>query len=248
MVAQARVLALIPARGGSKSIPFKNIKLLGGVPLIAYSITAGLEAPSVERTIVSTDDPEIAQVARQWGAEVPFMRPGELAQDDTPDLPVFQHALRWLAASQDYHPDIVVQLRPTSPFRPPDCIEAAVRILWEDPQADCVRGVVPSGQHPFKMWRFDTDGYMQPLLGEGFKEPYNMPRQHLPPTYWQTGHIDAIRASTILNKASMTGEHIRPLILDPRYTVDIDDPKDWYLAEWQLAHLELPIVRPVSPE
>lgn len=248
MVTQPRVLALIPARGGSKSIPRKNINPLGGVPLIAYSIAAGLQAAHVERTIVSTDDAEIAQVARDWGAEVPFVRPEELAQDDTPDLPVFQHALRWLAEQQGYQPDIVIQLRPTSPFRPPECVDQAVQILWDDPQADCVRGVVPSGQNPFKMWRFEPNSYMQPLLHEGYREPYNMPRQALPPTYWQTGHIDAIRASTILVKNSMTGERFLPLILDPRYTVDIDDPKDWDLAEWQLAHLELPVVRPANPK
>src|SRR5262245_53413926 len=109
------VIAIVPARGGSKSIPRKNIRPLGGVPLIAYSIEAGLTAHSVDRVVVSTDDEEIAAIARAYGADVPFMRPSEIAGDRTTDLPVFQHALRWLASYDAWMPEIVVQLRPTSP-------------------------------------------------------------------------------------------------------------------------------------
>jgi CMP-N-acetylneuraminic acid synthetase len=111
-------LALIPARGGSKGIPRKNIKSFAGYPLIAWSIAAAKQSSLVTRVIVSTDDEEIAAVAREWGAETPFLRPDELAQDKTTDLPVFEHALKWLEDVEGYRPDIVVQLRPTSPFRP----------------------------------------------------------------------------------------------------------------------------------
>jgi YrbI family 3-deoxy-D-manno-octulosonate 8-phosphate phosphatase len=244
MVTQAEVLAIVPARGGSKSIPRKNIKPLGGVPLIAYSIAAGLQAQTVHRVIVSTDDEEIAAVARAWGAEVPFMRPPELAEDSTPDLPVFQHALRWLEDQEGYVPEVVVQLRPTSPLRPPDCVDAAVATLLSRDQADSVRGVIPSEQNPYKMWRLANDGTMQPLLGGEFTEPYNMPRQALPQTYWQTGHIDAIRYRTIVAKSSLTGDRILPLFLDAQYAIDIDTPLDWERAEWTLAQLEVPLVRP----
>jgi hypothetical protein len=130
MVARPEVLAVIPARGGSKGIPRKNIRDFAGYPLIAYSIAAGLQSELVTRTIVSTDDEEIAQVARQWGAEVPFLRPDEIAQDQTLDLPVFQHALAWLAEHEDYHPDVVVQLRPTSPVRPRGCVDARCSSCW----------------------------------------------------------------------------------------------------------------------
>ena len=143
------VLAIVPARGGSKSIPRKNIRSFAGHPLIAYSIAAGLKAQIVTRVIISTDDEEIARVARRYGAETPFLRPPELAQDQTTDLPVFQHALQWLAENEGYHPDIVVQLRPTSPIRPPDCVDRAVKILMDFPETDSVRGVVPSGQNPY---------------------------------------------------------------------------------------------------
>ncbi len=111
------VLALIPARGGSKSIPRKNILPFAGFPLIAFSIAAGLASETVNRVIVSTDDEEIAGFSRRYGAETPFIRPAHLAEDSTPDLPVFQHALEWLQENEAYQPDIVVQLRPTSPLR-----------------------------------------------------------------------------------------------------------------------------------
>ncbi|MEW6566799.1 MAG: acylneuraminate cytidylyltransferase [Chloroflexota bacterium] len=243
MVAKAEALAVIPARGGSKSIPRKNIRPFAGHPLMAYSIAAGLQARLVSRVIVSTDDEEIADLARRYGAEVPFLRPAALAQDDTPDLPVFEHALHELAAA-GYAPEVIVQLRPTSPLRPRDCIDQAVEILLAHPEADSVRGVVPSGQNPYKMWRIGDDGRMRPLLRNDFDEPYNLPRQALPQTYWQTGHIDVIRTTTILDKHSMSGEVILPLVLDARYTVDIDNPRDWERAEWLLARGDLEVVRP----
>ncbi len=240
------VLAIIPARGGSKGIPRKNIRPFAGYPLIAWSIAAARQARSVTRLIVSTDDAEIAAVAREYGAEVPFLRPAELAQDQTPDWPVFEHALRWLAEREGYRPEIVVQLRPTSPIRPPWCVDEAVHILLEHAEADCVRGVVPAGQNPFKMWRIDPQsGRMYPLLTlPGIDEPYNAPRQILPSVFWQTGHIDAIRAHTILEKRSMTGDVIYPLLLDARYTVDIDTPADWERYEQVVRRGELEIVWP----
>ena len=223
------ILALIPARGGSKGIPRKNIRSFAGYPLIAWSIAAAKQATCVTRIIVSTDDEEIATVAREYSAETPFLRPPEFAQDQTTDLPVFEHALQWFDENEGYLPDIVIQLRPTSPIRPRDCIDNAVKILMEHEDADCVRGVVPAGQNPFKMWRFAGEGQpMKPLLEvEGIAEPYNAPRQILPPVYWQTGHIDAIRVSTIKQKKSLTGDVIYPLVIDPRYTVDIDTLSDW---------------------
>jgi YrbI family 3-deoxy-D-manno-octulosonate 8-phosphate phosphatase len=239
------VLAIIPARGGSKSIPRKNVLDFAGHPLVAYSIAAGLKAESVTRTIVSTDDAEIAAVARKYGAEVPFTRPAAYAQDESLDLAVFQHALGWLAEHEDYHPEVVVQLRPTSPVRPPDCVDNAVRLLLENPEADSVRGVVPSKQNPYKMWRIGEDGRMKPLLSvEGLAEPYNAPRQELPQTYWQTGHIDAIRPGTILEKGVMSGDVILPLVIDVRYTVDIDNPRDWEQAEGLMKGGTLPAVVP----
>jgi len=243
------VLALIPARGGSKGIPRKNIRDFAGYPLLAWSIAAARQAACKPRVVVSTDDEEIAAIARQFAAETPFLRPAELAGDQTSDLPVFQHALSWLAEHEGYRPQVVVQLRPTSPLRPPGLIDEAVRILLSHPQADSVRGVVPSGQNPFKMWRFEApDQPMRPLLRlEGVEEPYNAPRQSLPPTYWQTGHIDAIRPATILEKGSMTGARVYPLVIDARYTIDLDTLQDWARSEWLVTFGGLDLVWPGRP-
>ena len=238
-------LALIPARGGSKGIPRKNIRDFAGYPLIAWSIAAAKQASCVTRVILSTDDEEIAAVARGYGAETPFLRPSELAQDQTIDLPVFEQALKWLEENEEYIPDTIIQLRPTSPIRPKDCVDSAVKILMEHEDADCVRGVVPAGQNPHKMWRLNGNNKpMNPLLQvEGIPEPYNAPRQILPPVYWQTGHIDAIRVSTIVQKKSLTGDVIYPLIIDPRYTVDIDNLSDWAKYE-SLVYSGLEMVTP----
>ena len=226
------VLALIPARGGSKSIPRKNIRPFAGHPLIAYSIAAARAAETVTRVIVSTDDEEIAAIARRYGAETPFLRPAEFSQDNTPDLPVIQHTLKWLDEHEDYRPEIVVQLRPTSPFRRVAHIDEAVYRLIERPEADSVRTVCTPFQNPFKMWRIDPDGIMQPLIPfVGADEPYNMPRQALPDVFWQTGYVDAAWSDTILAKNSMTGDRILPLVIDPSEWVDIDSPDDWRRAE-----------------
>ncbi|HKG52632.1 MAG TPA: acylneuraminate cytidylyltransferase, partial [Anaerolineales bacterium] len=239
------ILALIPARGGSKGIPRKNIRNFAGYPLIAWSIAAAKQASCVTRLIVSTDDEEIAAVARAYGAETPFLRPSELAQDQTTDLPVFEHALNWLEKNEGYKPEFMIQLRPTSPIRPKDCVDDAVKILTDHVDADCVRGVVPAGQNPYKMWRFtDENEPVKPLLQvDGIAEPYNAPRQILPAVYWQTGHIDAIRVSTIVQKKSLSGDVIYPLVIDPRYTVDIDSLSDWAKYE-ALVHSGLEMVTP----
>ena len=240
-----QILALIPARGGSKSIPRKNIKSLAGHPLIAYSIAAALQSRYVSRTIVSTDDEEIARIAQNFGAEVPFLRPSQYALDNTPDLPVFTNALGWLKENESYQPDVIVQLRPTSPLRPPECVDQAVQTLLDHPEADSVRGVIPSGQNPYKMWQISEQGRMIPLLTlTDIAEPYNAPRQDLPETYWQTGHIDAIRISTILEKGSLSGSTIYPIYIDPDYAVDIDTLHDWQRAEWLISQADLPIVYP----
>ncbi|MCB2213794.1 acylneuraminate cytidylyltransferase [bacterium] len=245
MVNKPEVLAVIPARGGSKGIPRKNIRDFAGHPLIAYSIAAALQAESVTRVIVSTDDEEIAEIAKQYGAEVPFLRPAIFAEDNTTDLPVFEHALTWLAEHENYHPDLVIQLRPTSPIRPLGLLDEAVHLLLDHPKTSSVRGVVPAGQNPHKMWRVGENGQMKPLLSvDGIAEPYNAPRQQLPPVYWQTGHIDVIRPEVILEKGSMSGEVILPVFIDPVFTVDIDNLRDWARYEWLVRQMDLPMVHP----
>src|SRR5919202_4957182 len=148
-----RVLAVVPARGGSKGLPRKNLRLLAGKPLVAHAVAAGLAAELVDRVVCSTEDAEIAEAARQAGAEVPFLRPVELAQDAPEELPVFVHALAWLEQHQGWAPELVVNLRPTSPLRRPAHIDAAIRLLCES-GADSVKSVCLARQHPHKMWLF----------------------------------------------------------------------------------------------
>lgn len=249
MVRRLEVLAIIPARGGSRSIPRKNIRNFAGYPLLLWSITAAKESKYVTRVIVSTDDEKMAKVARKSGAETPFLRPSKYAGDNSTDLAVFVHALKWLAKHEGYQPDIVVQLRPTSPIRPRGIVDKAVKVLLAHPKADSVRGVVAAGQNPYKMWRLTGENApMKSLLDvKGIDEPYNAPRQLLPQIYWQTGHIDAIRPATIL-KGSMSGKNIYPLVIDPRFTVDIDNLRDWERYEHIVKTSGLDMIRPGPPK
>jgi len=242
---RADILAIIPARGGSKGIPRKNIRPFAGYPLIAYSIAAALQAQSAIRVLVSTDDQEIAEVARHFGAETPFLRPAELAADRTTDLPVFQHALHWLAEHENYHPEMILHLHATSPARPRGFVDQAVRLLRENPEVECVRSVVSPWQNPYKMWRIDPQsGRMVSLLTvPGISEPYNTPRQLLPAVYLQTGHANAIRPAAIL-QGSMTGTVILPLMIDASYEVDMDTLADWERGEWLVATKTLDMVWP----
>lgn len=227
------VLAIIPARGGSKGLPDKNILPLAGHPLIAYSIKAALSSPSITRVIVSTDSEKIAEVARSYGAEVPFMRPAEYAQDHSLDIDVFGHALDWLQQHEGYEPDLLVQLRPTSPIRFVADIEACIKKLGTDPEADSLRIVTPAPNTPYKMWQIESDDKpMKPLLTlEGVPDPYNQPRQHLPTIYWQIGTLDVIRPRAITEQGSMSGKIILPYVVDQKQAIDIDDLVSFQRAE-----------------
>jgi len=237
------VLAVIPARGGSKSIPRKNIRPFAGFPLLAWSIAAARGSLRTGRVVVSTDDPDIRAVAKAFGAEAPFLRPVALAADDTPDLPVFTHALTWLEREDGYRPELVVQIRPTSPLRPPGLIDEALAAFAEALAADSLRSVCAPGQSPYKMWR-ERSGFLEPLLDDGGPEAYNRPRQLLPPTLWQTGLVDVVRREVVIGQGSMTGARIAPFRVDAGYAIDIDTPVQWAMAEWLLAAGEIVVLEP----
>lgn len=227
-----KILAIIPARGGSKGIPLKNIRNFAGLPLLAHSIKTAKESKLINRVIVSTDSPEIAKIATKFGAEIPFLRPAKYARDDSLDLPVFLHALKWLKKNENYVPDIVVHLRPTSPIRSMSKVDSAIKLLINNKKADSVRGVIKSKQNPYKMWLINKTGFMKPVVEiNKYKEAYNMPRQKLPETYWQTGYVDVIYTKTIVEKKSMSGAKIIPFLLDSNDWVDIDTLEDWKNAE-----------------
>ena len=221
----AEVLALIPARGGSKGIPRKNLLRVGGKPLIVYSIEHALASRLITRTIVSTDDEEIAEVARAFGAEVPFMRPRDLAQDLSPDIDLFRHALEWLRDREHYRCDLVVHLRPTAPVRRVALVDGAIELMLAQPAAHSLRSVSVPKQSPFKMWRM-VNGHLAPLLSvEGTPEPHSLPRQQLPDVFWQNGLADIIRPHVILDLGMMAGHYVVPFVVqDP--VPELDYPED----------------------
>lgn len=219
------VLALIPARGGSKSIPGKNIVLLEGLPLIAYSILAAEQSETVSRIVVSTDDLEIAEVGRRFGAEVPFMRPASLAGDATPSIAVVRHALDILKKEEGYQPDVLVLLQPTSPLRSSEDIDAAVEKLL-DSGCDSVVSVTAAGQHPYWMYTLQGDRLL-PLNDEGIGV---MRRQDLPDVYCLNGAVYATRPGVIYEHDSLKGPDTRALVMPADRSVDIDEPLDLLVA------------------
>ena len=241
------ILCLVLARGGSKGIPRKDIRILAGKPLIAYSIACAKESQRIQRIIVSTEDEEIAGIARHFGAEVPFMRPKELAEDLTPDLPVFRHALMWLKEKEEYVPDLVVDLRPTGPIRKTSTVDSAIRMMISHPEADSLRSVTRPSQTPYKMWRIGQDGFLEQLLDvKNLREPYNMPRQILPDIYWQNGYVDIVRPRVVLEKNLMSGEKILPFVVEENY-IELDYEEDFRKAEKMIESLRGGEPLPVSP-
>jgi CMP-N-acetylneuraminic acid synthetase len=226
------VLALVPARGGSKGIPRKNLQLLGGRPLVAHAVATGRQARLVSRVVCSTEDAEIADIARAAGAEVPFLRPTELAQDTSEDWPVFKHALDWLERNEAWAPDVVVNLRPTSPMRTPGHVDAAIELLLES-GADSVKAICLARQHPHKMWLRLAAGRIEPYLKTPFRAARgpDVPRAELEDVYWQNGVVDATRLAVILDQGVMIGPRVAGLVTAPEDSIDIDTPLDLALAE-----------------
>lgn len=221
------VLGLVPARGGSKGVPGKNVRPLAGHTLLEYTAQAASESGVLDRVILSTDSPEIAEAGRRAGLEVPFMRPAALAADDTPMLPVIQHALTEVSR-EDWSPDIVVLLQPTSPLRRPDHIRRAVDML-RDTCADSVVTVVEVPRHlsPDYVMRIEG-GRLTPFLPDGARV---MRRQDARPAYSRDGTVYAFRRSTIERTGGIYGEDCRPLLIDACDSLSIDSPADWDEAE-----------------
>ena len=225
------VLGLIPARGGSKGVPGKNVRPLAGHTLLEYTARAARESGVLDRVILSTDSPEIADAGRRAGLDVPFMRPATLAADDTPMLPVIEHALAEMSRG-GWSPDIVVLLQPTSPLRRPDHIRQAIALL-RDTGADSVVTVVEVPRHlsPDYVMRIEG-GRLKPFLPDGARV---MRRQDARTAYARDGTVYAFRRATIEKTGSIYGEDCRPLLIDACDSLSIDSPEDWDEAERLLA-------------
>jgi len=228
------IITIIPARGGSKSIPFKNIQLLNNKPLISYSIEYSQKCPLVSHTVVSTDSKKIAKIAEDFNAEVPFLRPSDISQDKTKDFPVISHALKLLEDIYGKQIDVIIWLRPTSPLRPEGLIERAIEILESNPNCTSIRSVVKSKEHPYRQW-FLADNFINSAVDKiSPNEPYNIPRQDLPDSYFQSGDIEVIKRDTILS-GSISGNKVMPLILKQNEMLDIDHFSDLTVAERKIS-------------
>lgn len=228
------ILGVITARGGSKGIPRKNIKKLGNKPLIAYTIEAALKSRMITHLVVSTDDEEIARVARRYGANVPFLRPKNLAQDNTPTLPVIQHALKFMENKLQIVFHYTAILQPTSPFRLTEDIDKPIELLISAGADSAVSLVeVESGSHPIKMKRLDGVKVL-PLAAV---EEEGMRRQDFPVVYKRSSAIYAQKRSVLMaNK--IYGKHVVGHVVPKERSIDIDDQFDWLKAQFMLKNLK----------
>jgi len=218
--------AIIPARGGSKGIPRKNVKIFRGKPLIVHTIEQAQQSTHIERVIVSTDDEEIAQIARAAGAEVPFMRPVEIAQDLSTDLEFMQHATEWFQNHENRLPVAWVHLRPTYPLRKVKDLDRACQSFSEGAY-NSLRSVVPTEHSVFKSYTVSGDTLI-PIFKTlaSIQEPFNMPRQMLPTSYQHNGCIDIVTVQTI-QSGSMSGTNIKAFVMDAAETHDLDTIEQW---------------------
>jgi len=223
----SETIGLITARGGSKSIPRKNIKLLAGKPLIAWTIQAALQCKELNRVIVSTDDEKIAEVARQWGAEVPFIRPYELARDDSSSISVVLHAIQWMEKNESYCPDHIMLLQPTSPLRTSEDIRQVLE-LAEKKLAVAVVSVCEAVHHPYDCKCVLADGTLEDFIS---KDVVYMRRQDLPPAYSLNGAVYLCQRMSLLRDQSFFPKGTIAYVMPKERSLDVDTPWDWYMAE-----------------
>lgn len=242
---KTKILGVITARGGSKGIPGKNIKPLLGKPLIAYTIEAAQRSNALDRLILSTDDPAIAEVAKKYGCEVPFLRPKELAEDKSAHLPVMQHAAQWLRDKENYNPDYVMILQPTSPLRQSSHIKESVELALKT-GADSVLSVseVPENFNSKKTMRIDDSGMLKLLNGDPIYKRIAR-RQDLSKEYWSTGAIYLFKTDLLFHPTNPNfyGEKTMPLVIDKKYVVDINVPADWEEAEKAMKLLSYDVMK-----
>ena len=247
-ISDLKILCIIPARAGSKGVPNKNIKLFRGQPLLTWSIqqSLALNQKFNVRTIVSTDSQDYASIAKEYGAEVPFLRPESISGDYATDLECFQHCIEWLENNEHYIPDIILHLRPTQPLRDVSLIETCLLLFIKNIESyDSLRTVIPMEKSPFKMYMIDDKmenknnnseknkhEYLVPLIQhyKNMSEPYNQARQLLPPCYLHNGYIDIMKNETI-KKNSLSGNNIYPYVMNSEDNIDIDTLDDWKRGE-----------------
>lgn len=221
-------------------MPKKNIKLLGGYPLIAYSIAASKLSKRIDRTIVSTDSKGIAEAAKKYGAEVPFLRPAKFATDKATDLDVFKHAIKWLEKNEGRLPDYLVQLRPTAPFRDPRLIDAAIAKILKNRKVTSLRSAHKLAEPPQKMFKIDAADFWTGFFpSDPRPEYYNLPRQIFPDAYHPNGYVDIVRPDFIKETGLLLGPKVLTFITP--FVVETDQPEDFDFLEYYFQKYDSPI-------
>ena len=238
------IYGIIPARGGSKGVLGKNIKLLGGYPLIAYTIGVAKMVKHISRVIVSTDSTEIASIARKYGADLPFLRPAEFSQDKSPDLDFVLHALNWLEQNEKKTPDYLVHLRPTTPLRDPVIIDQAIEKIITCAEATSLRSAHQAAESPFKWFSRDEQGYFKSISPAHSNDQINAPRQAFPAVYIPDGYCDVLKASFIRESGSLHGNKMLGFI-SPVCT-EVDRMEDFEFLEYELKSKANPVYQYLS--
>lgn len=243
-----KVVAIVPARGGKQSIPYKNLLMMGGKTLLEWAVDVGMKAEKVDAVVVSTEDEKITEEAEKLGAKV-APRPAEYSQPTSDDSGWYHHAVTWMEAELSWKPELLVNLRPTGPLRFPEDVNAIVDYMLQHPDVDGVKSVIPAPIHPYKMWQFADQkarqigegGPMESVFQAGYRKIHgpDQPRQKIQelfPVYWQDAQIDVTRRKFVLRHetlelGSVWGPNIHGYVLDPRSVVDIDTLTDLHEAE-----------------
>ena len=230
-----KVVALIPARAGSKGVPNKNVRLLGGHSLLAWSIAACLKSSTIGRVIVSTDSAEYAELAQKLGAEAPFLRPAAISGDRSTDYDFIVHALDWLAAEKA-DPDYLVHIRPTTPLRVPQLIDDAIKTFIAAPHATALRSVHEMPESAYKTFEMATGGQLKRLGADNTAlDGANNVRQQFPSTYQANGYVDVLSTAFIRKAGLMHGDHVIPWVTPS--VVEVDSEEDFAHLEFQLTQM-----------
>ena len=226
------IIAVIPARGGSKGVSDKNIKLLAGKPLIAYSISAAIKSKLIDRVIVSTDSEKYASISKDYGAEVPFIRPNEYSGDDSTDYDFVKHLLDWLAKNGGNTPDYIIHLRPTTPLRDPSVLDNAIEKFMNNAEATSLRSAHEMPETAYKQFELEGKYFKTICTGSFDLDDANNSRQSFPKTYTPNGYVDILRTSHILENHLLHGNRVMDYVTD--FTIEVDTVDDFEYFEWQI--------------
>jgi CMP-N,N'-diacetyllegionaminic acid synthase len=238
---KSEVIAIIPARSGSKGIKNKNLADLGGFPLLAYSIIAAKLSKRIDRILISTDSEQYADIGRKYGAEVPFLRPPELSGDSATDRDFMVHAMKWIKENEGTLPEYWVHLRPTTPLRDPVHLDAAIEILFQNSDATALRSAHASPESPFKWFRINDKGYLTALTSDDTQlDKFNLPRQNYPKVFIPDGYVDVVKSSLIMNSGFFHGDRV--LAYESPFCTEVDSSDELELLNFQLQKFGSPLL------